>query len=99
MLETSLMGSPVGGGVELEVDRPHPVRCVGARSVRGGACAGAFASSALRHPQPLLAPEPLDLLVVDRPALATGIGVGIAEHAPRMILGPVPQPRPQRSVR
>ena len=42
---------------------------------RSGAVRGAqaFASAALRHPQALFAPEPLDLLVVHGPALTAGV--------------------------
>jgi hypothetical protein len=47
-----------------------------------------LASPLLRHSQAFLAPQPLDLLVVDVPALVAGVVVGVAEPAPRMILGP-----------
>ena len=65
----------VGGGVELEVDRPDPVGCVGLGRVR---CAGAqaFAAAALGHAKAFLAPEPLDLLVVDGPAVGAGVVIG-----------------------
>ena len=91
--------SAVGGGVELEVDRPHTVGCVGLRRVRCRARAQAFASAALRHPPPLFAPEPLDLLVVDIPALATGIVIRGSKPTPWMVFGVLAQPRPQLRVR
>jgi hypothetical protein len=56
-------------------------------------CVGGVAA-----PAAFLAPEPLDLLVVDRPALAPGIGIGLAEPAPRMMLGRLTQPGPQFCV-
>ena len=56
----------------------------------------AFAAAALRHPEPFVAPQPLDLLVVDVPALAAGVVVGAAVTPPRMGFGVVPQPLPQR---
>jgi hypothetical protein len=70
--------SPVGGGVELEVDGPHPVRCVRLRRVRCRARPQPLASPLLRHWQAFLAPPPLDLLVVDVPALVAGVVVGVA---------------------
>ena len=89
----------VGRGVELEVDRPHPVRRIRDRSVGCGRGPEAFAAAALRHPEPFLPPQPLDLLVVDAPALAAGIVVGPAVTPPGMGFGIVPQPLPQRRIR
>jgi hypothetical protein len=43
-----LDGFAVGGGVELEVDGPNPVRGIGGRQVRGRGDARAFAAAALR---------------------------------------------------
>jgi hypothetical protein len=82
----------VGGGIELEVDGPHLVRCVGFRQAWSGAGAQAFTSAALRHPQALFTPEPLDLLVVRRPALTTGIVIRPAEPPPWMGFRVVAQP-------
>lgn len=48
--------APIGGGVELEVGRPHPVGCIRYRSSTGGRGAVTLASSPLRNPQPLLTP-------------------------------------------
>ena len=91
--------APVGGDIELEVHRPHPVgRIRGYRRRRGGG-AVAFAASALRHPQPFLAPQALDLLVIDCPAFSAGIVIGGPEPPPGMILGVLAQPVPQRRVR
>jgi len=50
---------------------------------------------ALRNPQALFPPEPLDLLVVDVPARAAGVPVGVAEPAPRVARGPFAKPGPQ----
>ena len=90
--------APIGGGVELEIHRPHPVR--GIRSWRRccGADAQTFAPSALRHPQALLTPQPLNLLVVHDPALAAGVVVGAPESPPRMGFRVLAKPRPQPGV-
>jgi hypothetical protein len=58
-----------------------------------------LAPTSLRHPQALVAPEPLDFLVVDLPALSAGIVVGRTEPAARMVPCPVPQPRAQPGIR
>ena len=73
----------IGGGVELEVDRPHPVRRLGRHRLSGGG-AEPFATTALRHPEPLVAPQPLDFLVVDWPALSPGVVVGPPVTPPRV---------------
>ena len=91
--------SSVGGGVELEVDGPDLIRGVGLRPVGRCASAGAFTSSPVRHAQPFLAPEPLDLLVVDVPALGVGIVISRPEPPPRVVLGVAAKPDPQRRVR
>jgi hypothetical protein len=77
--------TPVGGGVEFEVSGPHPVGRVGGRTVGHGRHAVAFAAPPLRHPQPFLTPKPLDLLVIDVPALTTGIVISGPQSAARMI--------------
>jgi len=59
-----------------------------ARRVRCRARPQPLASPLLRHSQAFLASQPLDLLVIDVPALVAGVVVGVAESAPRMILGP-----------
>lgn len=63
---------PVGGRVELEVDRPYAFRriCLGNRSGPG---AGWFPDFADLHPQSFLAPEALNLLLVDHPTVSTQI--------------------------
>jgi hypothetical protein len=48
--------APVGGGVELKVHCPHPIRRIGNHDPGRGAGAEAFAAAALRHPQALFAP-------------------------------------------
>ena len=58
----------------------------------------AFASSALRNPQPLFAPKALDLLVIHRPTFTTGIVIRGPKPPPRMVLGILAQPRPQSGV-
>ena len=55
----------IGGGIELEIGRPHPIGSIGARRVGHRRGSVAFAASSLRHPQPLLAPESWNLLVID----------------------------------
>src|SRR5271166_6800033 len=67
---------PIGGDVELEVHRPHPVGRIRAHRGRSGGGAVTFTSPPLRHPQPFLTPKPLDLLVIDDPTLAAGVMVG-----------------------
>jgi len=52
----------------------------------------------LRHPQAFVAPKPLNLLVIDDPALGAGIVVGGAEPSPRVVLCVVAQPSPQRGT-
>lgn len=74
----------VGGGVELEVHGPYPVRRGRRRGIRGGGGAEAFAAAALRHPEAFFAPQPLDLLVVDLPAFTADVVVGAAEAPPGM---------------
>ena len=61
----------VDGGVELEVERPDVVGPLGPQPRRRhGRLAEPLALPLpLRHPQALLAPQPLDLLAVHRPAL------------------------------
>ncbi len=75
----------VYGRVELEVHRPHPVWSIGSGRVRRRGRAQPLTTPALRNPQALFPPEPLDLLVVDVPARAAGVPVGVAEPAPRPI--------------
>src|SRR3954466_4607162 len=61
----------VDGLIELKVDRPHvprPLRAQPTARARGTAEPLALASPR-RDPEALLAPQPLDPLAVDRPAL------------------------------
>jgi hypothetical protein len=90
--------SAVGGGVELEVDRPHPVRRIRGHRLSGGG-AEPFAAAALRHPEPFVTPQPLHLLVVDRPAFAAGVVVGPTMTPSGVGFGVIPQPLPQPGVR
>jgi hypothetical protein len=89
--------APVGGGVELEVHRPYPIRRIGGRDIGSGG-AMAFAAATLRNPQSLLTPEPLNLLVIGLPALATGIVIRRSEAAARVVLRVGAKPGPQRGV-
>jgi hypothetical protein len=59
----------------------------------------ALTSPPLRHPQPLLAPKTLNLLVIDDPTLAAGVMVCGPKPATGMIPGVVTQPLPQRGIR
>jgi len=52
----------------------------------------------LRDAEALVAPQPLDLLVVDKPAFAAGIVVGAAMAPPGVGFGVVAQPLPQCGV-
>jgi hypothetical protein len=65
----------VGGGVELEIHRPHHIRRIRGRWVRCRGRAETLAPTWLRHAQALVAPEPLDFLVIDLPGLSAGIVV------------------------
>jgi hypothetical protein len=51
------------------------------------------------HAKAFLAPEPLDPLVVDGPAVDAGVVIGGAEPAPRVILRVLAQPLPQSGIR
>ncbi len=55
---TSVKRPPIGGDIELEVDRPHPVGRIGDRGRRGGTAA-AVASSPLRYAQSFFTPKRL----------------------------------------
>ena len=81
----------VGGGVELKVHRPHPIRRISHQGVGGGGRADAFAAAALRHPQTLLAPQSLQALVVDIAAVGAG---SVAKPPAGMLFGPLAQPFP-----
>jgi len=60
-----LQAAPVGGLVELEVDRPDVVRSLGV-VVRAAAAAAPLAPLRRGPAQPLGALQPLDPLVVDQ---------------------------------
>src|SRR5215217_3688660 len=89
---------PVGGGVELEIHRPHPVRRVRRRGVRCGRGTHPLPPAALWDPEPLVAPQPLHLLVVDVPALAAGVVVSPPVPPSGVASGVVPQPLPQAGI-
>jgi len=89
----------VGGDVELEVHSPHAVgRIRGHDRSSSSRGAVAFLSSPLRRSQAFLAPNPLNLLVIDDRAFAAGIMVGGPEPATGMILRILTQPHPQCGV-
>ena len=95
-----LQRAAVDGGVELEVQRPDVIRALGPQPLgRDGRVAEPVPLALpLRHPQALLAPEPLDLLAVHRPALLADSAPG-EPVAPARVLGrELPQPLPQRVV-
>ena len=80
MIETSLIGRP---SVVASNWKSTAIPCSG-RQLFGGRWrrrAQTLAAPSLRHPQALFAPEPLDLLVVDAPALAARV-VERAEPTP-----------------
>jgi hypothetical protein len=88
----------IGGDIELEVHCPHAIGCIRHERRRRGRGAVAFASSPLGDPQSFIVPKPLDLLVIDGPALGAGIVVGGAKSAARMVFGVLAQPNPQWGV-
>ena len=92
-------GTPVGGGVELEVDRPDPIGGIGSHGVWNRRGTATIAATPLRYPQPFLAPKTLNLLVIDLPALTAGVMIGGTEPTARMRLGVGTQPLPQRRIR
>ena len=85
-------------GVELEVHRPHHVRCVRCRRADGRG-PDAFATPPLQDAEALVTPEALDLLVVHDPALGAGIVIGAPVPVAGVLLRPGSQPVPQRLVR
>jgi hypothetical protein len=88
----------ISGGVELEVDRPQHLRGIGLGN-RGGRSAGSFTDFADFHPQSFLAPETLNLLLVDHPAGGTQVRPRPPEPFALVGFGPVSQPLPQIGVR
>jgi hypothetical protein len=84
----------VFGDVPLEIKGPHMIGTLGAQPVawhRGIPTSLAFAALG-RHPQPLLPPQPLGALAVDRPALLEQILMGTTVTPPR----PTTRERPKR---
>jgi hypothetical protein len=81
-----LENPPVGGLVELEIQRPHVIRPRRAQPLDGhGGCAEPLAlAPPLRHAQAFLAPQPLRALTVHAPALLEQ----------QLMRAPVPPPRP-----
>jgi hypothetical protein len=77
----------VGGGVVLEVDRPHHVRRRRGRYWRDGGGPDPLASLPDDDSEALFAPQALDLLVVDHPALAAGVVVGTPMPPAGMLAG------------
>jgi hypothetical protein len=52
----------LSGGIELEVDGPHPVGRVGGRDVGSGGVAAALVPPPLRHSQTLFTPKATDVV-------------------------------------
>ena len=95
-----LHGSPVGCGVELEIQRPDvvgPLRTKTDGRHERGADPLPFAFAG-RHPQPLLTPQPLDLLAVHQPALVADSRPREPVAPARMLPRELPQPDAQRFV-
>jgi hypothetical protein len=64
---------PVGGDVELEVHRLHPIGCIRDDGRWCGGATVAIVPAALWHSKPLFAPKALHFLVIDCPAFCTGV--------------------------
>jgi hypothetical protein len=91
--------TPVGCFVALEVERPDVVGAFGAQLL--GTCIAAqpgALSLALRHSQPLIAPETLHALLVHFPALFEQAGVGTAVTPALLEIGDLAQPLAQSRV-
>ena len=83
---------PVGGLIELEIERPHVAWALSAQPSVGcgrGAQPAALAR-APRHPQALLAPQALHALAIDLPTL-------IAQMRVRLAIAPPRPPRRERT--
>jgi hypothetical protein len=94
-----LDGLTVDRGVELKVQRPHHLRRIRGH-LRCGGRAGTFARAADRHLQPLLAPQPVHLLLVHRTALVVAQRrPGASQPVAPVVGGVGAQPGPQISVR
>lgn len=91
---------PVGGLIELKVDRPHVIGRLGAESVsRDRRDAKPLALSApLRHPESFLAPQPLRPLAVQLPSLVEQQLMRTTVAPPRPTTGDPTQLRPQRLI-
>jgi hypothetical protein len=85
-------------GVELEVHRPHEVRCDRRRGVDGRG-SDALAATPLRDPEPFVTPQALDLLVVHHPSLGAGVVIRPPVPVAGMLLRPRAQPVTQRAIR
>jgi len=78
---------PLIGGVVLEVQRPDVAGVGGlGRSLGARVARPAPLGRLGRHPQALLAPDPLHPLAVDRPAQGEQVAVGTA-IAPALVVG------------
>ncbi len=88
----------VGGGVELEVDRPHHVRGIGLNR-RDRRHPGPLARRDHLHLQSLFAPQAMDLLLVDLAALVVAQrGPGAPEPMARVFRGVGTQPGPHIGI-
>ena len=96
----ALQDTPVGGRVELVVDRPHviePQRPQPLGRDRGFAQALALAPPA-RHPEPFFAPQALHALAVHAPALLEQPSVRPSVPPPRTVGRDLAQLAAQRQV-
>ncbi len=84
----------------LEVKRPHVIGALRTQPLcrHGRLPEPAALAPTLRHPQPLLAPQPLHPLAVDLPALLAQAMVRAAVPPPRSLCRDLPQLRPQRPI-
>ena len=95
-----LQDPAVGGLIELEVKRPHVIGPLGPQPVgRNRRVPQALALAPPdRHPETLLAPQPLHALAVDLPALLQEQLMRAAVPPPRPPPGDPPKLRPQRRI-
>jgi hypothetical protein len=85
----------VGGLVELEVQRPHLVRPLGAQQLTTTAWAGSLPAARRRPAQPLVSPQPSGALTGHRPTLPAHDRVRGLPPPPRMPPRDLPQPATQ----
>src|SRR5207245_11114594 len=94
-------GSAVGGGIEDEVQGPDVVGALRPQPLRGDRARPhpPALGRPLRHPQSLLAPQPLNPLAVHHQTLQAEQAPGLTEPVPRPRPGDLAQPGPQLLLR